>query len=72
MQVFAILEDRHTATALRSSVCEDSSLRIESESNSLSLREYGSCFHGFLLGLCLEGSLALCLYGVYYVTHVIR
>jgi len=72
MQVSALLEDRHTTSVLRSSVCEDAVLRKESESNSLSLREYGSCFQGFLLGLCLEGALALCLYGVYYVSHVIR
>jgi hypothetical protein len=72
MQGSAILEDRHTATALRNSVCEGSALTIESESNSLSLQEYGTCFHGFLLGLCLEGTLALGLYGIYYVSHVIR
>jgi len=55
---------------LRSSVCEGPAL--ESESNSLSLQEYGTCFHGFLLGLCLEVTLALGLYGVYYVSHHIR
>jgi hypothetical protein len=72
MQGSALLEDRHNATAMRSSVCEGSALTIESESNSLSLQEYGTCLHGFLLGLCLEGTLALGLYGIYYISHVIR
>jgi len=71
MQVSALLEDRQTASAMRSSVFQNSAAR-ESQSDSLSLREYGSCFQGFLLGLCLEGALGLCLYGVYYVSHVIR
>jgi hypothetical protein len=70
MQGSALLKDRHTGSVLRSSVCEGPAL--ESESNSLSLQEYGTCFHGFLLGLCLEVTLALGLYGVYYVSHHIR
>jgi hypothetical protein len=72
MQASAILENRHAAPILRSSAYEVSATRNASNSASLSLREYGTCFHGFLLGLCLEGAFALCLYGVYYVSHVIR
>jgi hypothetical protein len=27
---------------------------------------------GFVVGLCLEGVLALCLYGVYHIGHLVR
>ncbi len=72
MQASALLENCQTVPELRSSAYEDSALRRESKSTSLSLQEYGTCFHGFLLGLCLQGALALGLYGVYCISHIIR
>ena len=72
MQASSLLENCQTVAELRSSAYEGSAVRTESKSTSLSLQEYGTCFHGFLLGLCLEGALALGLYGVYCVSHVIR
>lgn len=72
MQASHTLERCHTATTLQSCTCEGSALSNESGSTSLSLRDYGTCFQGFLLGLCVEGALALCLYGVYYVSHGAR
>jgi hypothetical protein len=58
--------------AMISPACESSSFSQETELESLSIREYGNCMQGFLVGLCLEGVLALCLYGVYHIGHVIR
>ena len=72
MQASSTLEQCHTAPTLRSCTCEGSAVSNESMSTSLSLREYGTCFHGFLLGLCVEGALAFCLYGIYYVSRVMR
>jgi len=68
----AILQNRPTAPALRTATREGLTFENTRAQESLSIREYGSCFHGFFLGLCLEGALALCLYGIYLFGHVIR
>ena len=64
--------EAQTVSAMISPACEASSFAQESDLESLSMQEYGNCIQGFLVGLCLEGVLALCLYGVYHIGHVIR
>jgi tetrahydromethanopterin S-methyltransferase subunit B len=64
-----------TVTAMTSPAAQSSSFAQDANLESLSIREYGNCIQGFVVGLCLEGVLALCLYGVYhigYIGHVIR
>jgi hypothetical protein len=68
----AIPGNRHDSRASRSLAAESYSFRSESESASLSIQEYGSCLHGFFLGLCIQGGLALALYGLYVVGHMIQ
>jgi hypothetical protein len=58
-----------TVPAMISPACEPSFAQ-ENNLESLSIREYGNCVQGFLVGLCLEGVLALCLYGVYHIGHI--
>jgi tetrahydromethanopterin S-methyltransferase subunit B len=64
--------EAQTLPAMISPSRESSSFAQETDLESLSIREYGNCMQGFLVGLCLEGVLALCLYGVYHIGHVIR
>jgi tetrahydromethanopterin S-methyltransferase subunit B len=72
MQAMASLPmEAHTGTAMISPVCEPS-FTPNSNLESLTIREYGNCMQGFLVGLCLEGVLALCLYGVYHIGHLVR
>jgi hypothetical protein len=68
----AILGNRHDSRVSRSLVGESRSFRHDSETGTLSIQEYGTCLHGFLLGLCIEGGLALALYGLYVVGHMIQ
>jgi hypothetical protein len=67
-----LLMDAHTGSASMSPVCEPSSFALETDFESSSIQVHGNCIQGFLVGLCLEGVLALCLYGVYHIGHVIR
>jgi tetrahydromethanopterin S-methyltransferase subunit B len=64
--------EAQTVPAMISPSCDSSSFAQESDLESLSIKEYGNCIQGFLVGLCLEGVLALCLYGVYHIRYVIR
>jgi hypothetical protein len=68
----AILSNRHDSSISRSLMGESRSFRNESGTASFSIQEYGTCLHGFLLGLCIEGGLALALYGLYVVGHMIQ
>jgi hypothetical protein len=68
----AILRNHHASSVSRSSLRQSCTFQNNSQSASLSIQEYGTCLHGFLLGLCIEGGLALGLYGLYYVGHLIR
>ena len=61
-----------TFFVMKSSASEASSLVQNANPQSLSIREYGICIQTFVVGLCLEGVLALCLYGVYHIGHVAR
>lgn len=76
MQATASLRmEAQTIPATTSIAVESSSFAQDANEDSLSMREYGNCVQGFVVGLCLEGVLALCLYGVYhigYIGHVIR
>lgn len=54
------------------SACESRTLAQETRPAHLSIRHYGICLQGFLVGLCLEGALALCLYGLYRVAYASR
>lgn len=73
MQATATLPmEAQNVPAMISPAGEPSSFAQEAELESLSIREYGNCVQGFLAGLCLEGVLALCLYGVYHIGHVVR
>jgi hypothetical protein len=51
---------------------EASSLVQDANPEPFSIREYGNFIHAFVAGLCLEGVLALCLYGVYHIGHIVR
>ena len=73
MQATATLPmDAHAGPGLMSFECEPSSFASETDLESLSIRESGNCIQGFLVGLSLEGVLALCLYGVYHIVHIVR
>jgi hypothetical protein len=73
MHVTATLPmEAQTVPAMISPAREVSSFAQESDLGSLSMQGHGNCIKGFLVGLCLEGALALCLYGVYHIGHVIR
>ncbi|MFZ0301706.1 MAG: hypothetical protein WAL75_03435 [Terracidiphilus sp.] len=61
-----------TAFAMSSSAIDAASLVQDANLESLTIREYGNCIQGFFVGLCLEGVLALCLYGVYHIGHIVR
>lgn len=58
--------------AMTSPASEASSLVQDVKAQSLFVRAYGNCVQAFVVGLCLEGVLALCLYGVYHIGHVVR
>jgi hypothetical protein len=47
-------------------------LARETRHLSASIRVYGSCVKGFMAGLCMEGALALCLYGIYHLGHILH
>lgn len=73
MQAMATLPmDAHAGPGLMSFECEPSSFASETELEPLSIRESGNCIQGFLVGLCLEGVFALCIYSVYHVVHIVR
>jgi hypothetical protein len=73
MQVSASLPlEVQTVPAVTSPAVQASFISQDANLESLSIREYGSCLQGFVAGLCLEGMLALCLYGVYHIGHVVR
>jgi hypothetical protein len=61
-----------TVFATPSLATEASSLVQDHNPEPLSIREYANFVHAFVAGLCLEGVLALCLYGVYHIGHVVR
>lgn len=44
----------------------------EARQASPSIRQYGSCIKGFMAGLCMEGALALGLYAMYHLGHMLR
>jgi hypothetical protein len=64
--------DAQTSSAMLSSVCEAPAFTSETYEATASYREYGSCIQGFMVGLFLEAALALCLYGMYHLGHVLR
>jgi len=73
MQATASLPlEAQTTFAMTSSAVESSSFGQDANLESLTIREYGNCIQGFFVGLCLEGVLALCLYGVYHIGHVVH
>ncbi len=68
----ATLSGLQTSSSSSSSTTEHHSFKRDTASASFSFREYSTCLHGFLLGLCIEGGLALGLYGLYYIGHTIK
>ncbi|MGB6134362.1 MAG: hypothetical protein WCC14_15680 [Acidobacteriaceae bacterium] len=62
----------HSVPSTTSSIVEASSFAQNANPESLSLRDYGNCIQGFVVGLCLEAMLALGLYGVYHIGHFVR
>lgn len=68
----SVLRGTHTDSMLLSSACESRTLAQETRPAHLCIRNYGICLQGFLVGLCLEGALALCLYGLYQVAYSSR
>jgi hypothetical protein len=64
--------EMQTIPAMTSPAVQASSIAQDANLDSLSIREYGNCIQGFVVGLCLEGVLALCLYGIYHIGHVVR
>ena len=64
--------EMQTVPAMTSPAVQAFSISQDANLESLSFREYGTCIQGFVVGLCLEGVLALCLYGVYHIGHVVR
>ena len=72
MQANATLSAKYqTDAAMLCSVCEPPALATETPQGTASIREYGNCIRGFVVGLCLEGALALCLYGMYHLGHIL-
>jgi hypothetical protein len=67
-----IFAEAQTRFTLGPSVCETPALQRETHRETASIREYGNCVQGFVAGLCLEGALALCLYGMYHIGHILR
>ena len=43
---------------------------VDQQGRPISL--YGRCIRGFMVGLCLEGVLALCIYGIYHLHQILR
>jgi hypothetical protein len=73
MQATATLPtDAHAGPGLMSFDCELSFFASETDLETLSIRKSGNCIQGFLVGICLEGVFALCLYGVYHIVHIVR
>jgi hypothetical protein len=68
----ATFEEAQNRFTMVSSVREPSALQRETHKSTASIREYASCAQGFVAGLCLEGALALCLYGMYHIGHILR
>jgi hypothetical protein len=68
----SILGNAPTDSRFLSSACEPHALAKQAPPAHLSIRHYGICLQGFLVGLCLEGALALCLYGLYQVAYASR
>jgi hypothetical protein len=68
----SILSNAPTDSNFLSSACEPRALAKGALPAHLSIRHYGICLQGFLVGLCLEGVLALGLYGLYQVAYVSR
>jgi hypothetical protein len=68
----ATFDEAQTRFTMASSVCEPSALQRETHKSTASIREYANCAQGFVAGLCLEGALALCLYGMYHIGHILR
>jgi len=67
-----IFAEAPTGSAMLSSKCDPPALARETLQATASIREYGNCVKGFLAGLCLEGALAFCLYGVYHLGLILR
>ena len=66
----SLLKDTHTDTSLLSSAsvpCDPAN-----GTGRASIRHYGICLQGFLVGLCLEGALALCLCALYRIAYASR
>ncbi len=68
----SILSNTQSDCILLSSARETSSYAKESGGASTSIRHYAICLQVFVVGLCLEGVLALCLYGLYHVAYSSR
>jgi hypothetical protein len=66
------LRGTHTDSMLLSAASESRTLVQEARPAHLSIRHYGICLQGFVVGLCLEGALALCLYGLYQFAYAGR
>ncbi len=68
----SMLRDAPTDSMFSSSAWESRAIGNQEPPAHLSIRHYGICLQGFLVGLCLEGALALCLYGLYQVAYAGR
>ena len=68
----SILSNTQSDCIVLSSAREPSSYAKESGSASTSVRHYAICLQVFVVGLCLEGALALCLFGLYHVAYARR
>jgi hypothetical protein len=54
------------------SVCAQPAAGNETPQSGASMRVYGRCIRGFMAGLCMEGLLALSLYGIYHLGQILH
>jgi hypothetical protein len=66
----SILSDRLSDPDQQSSISESAAVANVADRKPASLRQYLECLRGFLAGLCLQGALALCFYGMYEFGHM--
>jgi hypothetical protein len=59
-------------TAFMNSVYSQAAPMEEMRQQSPSISVYGRCIRGFMVGICLEGVLALCLYGIYHLGQILH
>lgn len=68
----SFIGDAQTGPVLQSSVSETRAYVSGAVKAPGTFRLYGECLRGFLAGLCLQGALALCFYGMYVFGHMAR